>query len=167
MRRNTGYLTTLDPASGKPIDPDTGQPLEEARQVWVFPRGAGSKDFGMYDKTMLKCVASDPDIPNAAVRVVVYLACCLDYSNHIDVHQVNVARTLGMRRQEVSRIFAILESKGIVSEVKRVGRIKFYHMNPYYFWRCKPKTRREMMDQAERRAEENNGGDDGQEIISD
>lgn len=167
VSRRNGYLTTLDPVSGKPIDPKTGKPLDDVKQVWVQDRGQGFKDFAMYDFKYNLTLVCDPEITNAAYRVLGVLMCYLEYSNDIGVRQLEVARLLGMRRQEVSRAIAILEEKGIVSEVKRVGRAKWYHMNAHYFWRCKPKTRKEMMEQAERRAEEKNGGEDGQEIISD
>ena len=161
MKRRNGYLTTIDPVSGKPLDPKTGKPLEDVKQVWVQDRERGFKDFGMYDFKFELCLACDPKITNAAYRVLGVLKCYLEYSNDIGVRQLEVAKMLRMRRQEVSRAIAILESNGIVSEVKRVGRAKWYHMNPHYFWRCKPKTRREMMEQAEKRAKEKNGGNDG------
>jgi septum formation inhibitor MinC len=88
-------------------------------------------------------LAKDPELTLEPKNVLLYLFSKLDFENFIQQSQADVAKALGMHKEQVSRAMKLLTSKQIVLEGPKVGRSKCYRLNPNYGWKGKVKTLQE------------------------
>jgi hypothetical protein len=61
----------------------------------------------------------------------------LDFENWIHIPQRELAETLRMQYQNVSRAIRLLERKGILLRGHKLGKSYGYRLNPYYGWKGK------------------------------
>lgn len=88
-------------------------------------------------------IAKDGDMTGETYKVLFYLYSKLDFENFIQQTQIEIAESLGMQKQRVSRAMKVLTSKQIVLEGPKIGRSRCYRLNPNYGWKGKVKTLQE------------------------
>jgi hypothetical protein len=126
------------------IDAD-GQVVQGVAVVekWKPPRPPTTSKHRNFDEDWtvvflaeLKTVALDPDLDGADLRVLTFLISELGFENEFkNLNQAEVARQLGMLRQNVNRSIRRLAAKDILVQGLRVGRGHLYSLNPRFGWR--------------------------------
>ena len=123
------------------VDVETGEIL--GRMVWVpYKPRLTERWFMAFQDTFIE-IAKDPDMTGETMKVLMYLFGKLDFENFIQQSQQNIAKALGMQKQNISRAIRMLVSKQIIFEGPRVGRSKCFRLNPNYGWKGKVKTLQE------------------------
>lgn len=135
---NIGFL--VDPETQQRIayDRDTGQVLRETMPPVVFlgkPRAFndlyGRGRWWIMSDTLAEAMAFDKELSRQEpTRVFWYMVKRLDFENYIRVPQAEIAEALEMKRSNVSKAIALLESKGVLLRGPKVG--------PSYSWRLNP-----------------------------
>ena len=74
-------------------------------------------------------IAKDGDMTGETYKVLFYLYSKLDFENFIQQTQIEIAESLGMQKQRVSRAMKVLTSKQIVLEGPKIGRSRCYRLN--------------------------------------
>ncbi len=69
------------------------------------------------------------------IKVLMMLLADLDYVNYIQVAQIDIAETLGMKKPNVSKAVKNLIEFGIILEGPKIGRSKTYRLNPQFGWK--------------------------------
>lgn len=69
------------------------------------------------------------------MQVLYYMLSILDLENLIQVSQTEIARVLGMQRQNINRSIKRLINLGVLLEGPRIGRSRSYRLNPSYGWK--------------------------------
>lgn len=72
--------------------------------------------------------------------VLHYLGSVLGYENEIFVSKTQIAKDMGMARPNLCRAFKKVETLGFVREVRRVGNMRAYVLNPEIAWRGEGKN---------------------------
>ena len=123
------------------VDAETGEIL--GRMVWVpYKPRLTERWFMAFQDTFIE-IAKDPDMTGETMKVLMYLFGKLDFENFIQQSQQDIAKALGMQKQNISRAIRVLVSKQIIFEGPRVGRSKCFRLNPNYGWKGKVKTLQE------------------------
>jgi len=123
------------------VDVETGEIL--GRMVWVpYKPRLTERWFMAFQDTFIE-IAKDPDMTGETMKVLMYLFGKLDFENFIQQSQQDIAKALGMKKQNISRAIRVLVSKQIIFEGPRVGRSKCFRLNPNYGWKGKVKTLQE------------------------
>ena len=123
------------------VDVETGEIL--GRMVWVpYKPRLTERWFMAFQDTFIE-IAKDPDMTGETMKVLMYLFGKLDFENFIQQSQQDIAKALGMQKQNISRAIRVLVSKQIIFEGPRVGRSKCFRLNPNYGWKGKVKTLQE------------------------
>ena len=78
-------------------------------------------------------------------RVLFSLLEVLDYENLIQVNQAEIARDLGMQRQNVQRSIKRLMELGVILEGVKIGVSRSYRLNPSFGWKGSAKGHREAL----------------------
>lgn len=68
----------------------------------------------MNSQEALELLATDKDLKGEAYKILLLLLSRLDFENWIQISQQEIADTLDMKKQNVSRAISLLESKGIL-----------------------------------------------------
>lgn len=82
-------------------------------------------------------VAEDREVGVEAWRVLGTLLARLDWDNWVLVTQTEMARTLGMRPQNVHRALRVLVRKGIVVQGPKAGNRHTYRLNSAFAYKGK------------------------------
>jgi DNA-binding transcriptional MocR family regulator len=119
------------------IDAATGEILEGAALAVIFPkRRNGFIVGGWLAMAQSPLVELAKTVRSAeAWRVLALLLGRIDFENWINVSQADVARELGLKRQNVARALAQLLELGAVLEGPKVGLHRTYRLNPSYGWK--------------------------------
>lgn len=125
------------------VDSDTGEIFDDHVAVLVPKRktaftGLYGDRFMIVAQHALLNIASDREITGEVSRVFMYLFSKLDFDNYIQVPQIEIAESLGMHKQHVSRAIKTLERKEILLEGPKQGRSKFWRLNPEYGYKGSP-----------------------------
>lgn len=123
------------------INTETGEII--GRMVWMPYRPRLTERWFMAFQDAFEEIAKDPDMTGENLRVLMYLYSKLDFENYIQQSQNDIAKALGMRKENVSRAMRTLSGKQIVMEGPRVGRSKCFRLNPNYGWKGKVRTLQE------------------------
>jgi hypothetical protein len=126
-------------------DRKTGEILDGSFPVLVGRKVASpyGSEWMQLNQNALAEIAADRDMGAEAFRVFLYLNSRLDFENLILVPQTEIAEALGMKRPSVSRAIKLLVTKEIIiraPEVRYVGRLSAYRLNPHYGWKGKVKN---------------------------
>lgn len=133
------------------IDPKTGKVIRGAF-VWIGERipSPWSGKFMVSNQEFLEQLVKRPDIGFELLRVFVFLNARLDFNNLVQLPQTEIARALGMKKQNVHRTMKRLEELGIIIRGPKVGHSCSYRLNPQAGWKGKAKDHRtalkELMD---------------------
>ena len=131
---------------GEYYDKNTGEVYSDHIAMLV-PRkrtaftGLYGNDFMIVAQQALFNIASDKEIKGATAKVFMYLFSQLEFDNYIQVPQVQIARDLGMHKQDVYKAIKVLEKKKIILEGPKHGRSKFWRLNPEYGFKGNPKDK--------------------------
>jgi DNA-binding transcriptional ArsR family regulator len=76
------------------------------------------------------------------LRVLLYFLGRMEYENHIRISQSDVVRELSLDKSRVSRaIKRLLDEHILLPTEERIGRSRFYQLNPEYAWKGKVRNR--------------------------
>lgn len=115
------------------IDLDTGEVLGGFVAV-LRPKqkSAFERHFTM-NQAALKIIATE--LNHEQTRVLMMLLADLDYENYIQVAQIEIANSLGMKKSNVSKAVKNLIDFEIILEGPKIGRSKTYRLNPQFGWK--------------------------------
>ena len=111
--------------------------------TWIRAKWKGANYFMGFREAFMEI--AQKRLGSEAKVVFLYILGCLDYENRITVPQVQIARQLGMKKQNVSRAIKVLVGEGILIEGPMVNRCRTYRLNDKYGWKGKLKNLRERM----------------------
>ena len=132
------------------IDTETGEVLDDGKLIHV-PRKLRIKGFFMADQKGFEELAKS-DLTTEGYRVLMLMMSRMDYENAITISQKEIAETLTMKRQNVSRAMKSLRAAGVFeTEVNHVvylatelgwkGKVQNLHQrNAKAFRDCGEKT---------------------------
>lgn len=95
----------------------------------------GESIFGLSKEAFLKL--AEDRLTGEVSRVLHYLLSKVDFENHINVAQTEIAANLGLQKTNVSRAVKLLCDKGIILKGPKVGRFATYRLNADYGWKGK------------------------------
>lgn len=124
------------------IDRETGEILQGC-MVYIPYRPKITERWFMAFQDAFEELAKDREITSEPRRVLDYMFSKLDFENYIQLSQMDIAKALGMQKQNVSHAIKLLTTKQIVLTGPKVGRSKCYRLNPNYGWKGKVKTLQE------------------------
>lgn len=125
------------------IDRDTGEVMQGC-MVYIPYRPKITERWFMAFQDAFEEIAKDPELTLEPKNILFYLYSKLDFENFIQQSQADIAKGLGIKKQQVSRSMKILISKQIILEGPKVGRSRCYRLNPNYGWKGKVKNLEEM-----------------------
>lgn len=85
------------------------------------------------NQAALKIIATE--LNHEQTKVLMMLLADLDYENYIQVAQIDIAESLGMKKSNVSKAVKNLIEFGIILEGPKIGRSKTYRLNPQFGWK--------------------------------
>ncbi|EHH6526039.1 helix-turn-helix domain-containing protein [Salmonella enterica] len=115
------------------VDLETGVELGGFVAV-IRPKQKSSfeRHFTM-NQAALKIIATE--LNHEQTKVLMMLLADLDYENYIQVAQIDIAESLGMKKSNVSKAVKNLIEFGIILEGPKIGRSKTYRLNPQFGWK--------------------------------
>lgn len=115
------------------VDLETGEDLGGFVAV-IRPKQKSSfeRHFTM-NQAALKIIATE--LNHEQTKVLMMLLADLDYENYIQVAQIDIAESLGMKTSAISRAIRHLLEFGIIIEGPKIGRSKTYRLNPQFGWK--------------------------------
>ena len=116
------------------VDMETGEVLHGC-MVYLPYRPKHTERFFMAFQDGLMEIAKDDQLTGADFRVLLHLFGQLDFENYLHISQKDIADTLGMQKQHVSRAMRLLIAKGIVLDGPKVGRMRTYRLSPNLGWK--------------------------------
>jgi uncharacterized ubiquitin-like protein YukD len=122
------------------IDQDTGEILEGVVVYCGVKQNPYSTGWIMNSQEALKLLATDRDLKGETLRVLLLLLSCLDFENWIQITQKEIAETLEIKKQNVSKAVLLLEAKGIILRGPKIGHSYAFRLNPYFGWKGKVKN---------------------------
>lgn len=122
------------------LDKETGEILDGVVVYCAVKHNPYSGGWVMNSQEALELLATDKDLKGEAYKILLLLLSRLDFENWIQISQQEIADTLDMKKQNVSRSISLLESKGILLRGPKVGRSYAFRLNPYFGWKGKVKN---------------------------
>lgn len=119
------------------VDATTGEVLEGI-VVSVLPKrrnGFLNGWLAMSNEAHLVFATRRKEFGEDGFGVMFFLLTKLDYENHLLVNQADVARSLGMHRQNVQRAVKRLIGLGVLLEGPKAGQSRTYRLNPNFGWK--------------------------------
>ncbi len=116
------------------VDQETGEETH-GLVVLVPNRQKLRNDFAMLTGQGLIKLATDSNLKQDDLRVLMTYLGSIEFENLIQISQKDVAEILGMHKQNVSRATIKLLSKNILLEESKTGRSKVYRLNTFYGWK--------------------------------
>ena len=118
------------------INLETGE-IVEGVPVYVKAKVKWHEDWLMVMQEALGALAQDRTFTWEMWRVWSYMISKLGFENWIVVPQKEIAETLNMKKENVSRAIKNLLSKGMILKGPKVGRTNAYKLNSKYAWKGK------------------------------
>ena len=128
------------------FDRDTGEILEGVVVYCGVKQDPYSKGWVMNSQEALKLLATDKELKGETYRVLLLLISQLDFENWIQITQKQIAETLEIKKQNVSKAILLLEKKEIILRGPKLGRAYAFRLNPYFGWKGKVKNLDEYRD---------------------
>lgn len=131
------------------IDLDTGEILDEI-VAYVTKRGPGQNGFGERWFAMAQSAAmlfATSNLGLGEFRVMLALFATLDFDNMLLVNQSDIAKLLGMKRQNVQRAIKRLIEMNALLEGPKVGINRSYQLNPNFGWKGSAKRHVDALDE--------------------
>lgn len=118
------------------VDLRTGEVLEEGFVAYVAPKrknGFGQRWMAMAQDAAMMLAQSKLGADD--FRVFMALVAKLDFENLLVLNQAELAREVGMQRQNVQRSLKRLLSMEVVLEGPKIGISRSYRLNPNFGWK--------------------------------
>ena len=131
------------------FDQDTGEILNGVLVYCGVKQDPYSTGWVMNSQEALKLLAIDKDLKGETYRVLLLLVSQLDFENWIQITQKEIAETLEIKKQNVSKAILLLEEKEIIFRGPKVGRAYAFRLNPYFGWKGKVKNLNEYRKKEE------------------
>ena len=119
------------------FDYDTGEKLDGVFVYFGVKQNPYSKGWIMNSQEALEILAKDKDFSKDSLRILIFLTARLDFENWIQIAQKEIAETLEIKKQNVSKAIKLLEEKGIILREPKFGRAYAFRLNPDYGWKGK------------------------------
>ena len=116
------------------INLETGE-IVEGVPVYVKAKIKWHEDWLMVMQEALGALAQDRSFTWEMWRVWSHMISKLGFENWIVVPQKEIAETLNMKKENVSRAIKNLLSKGMILKGPKVGRTNAYKLNSSYAWK--------------------------------
>jgi DNA-binding MarR family transcriptional regulator len=87
---------------------------------------------------------AEADLSKRENQILMKLLTLCDWENWVQVPQADLAEMLNMRKQHVSRALISLEKMNFIRS-RKVGRSKFYQLNPHFVWKGEFKAREKAL----------------------
>ena len=123
------------------INSNTGELMHDSFLAVVFPKrrnGFGTRWLAMAQEALNLLARSD--LGKDDFRVFFALVAQLDFENLLVINQSEIARDLGMQRQNVQRSIKRLMGLGAVLEGPKIGVSRSYRLNPSFGWKGSAKN---------------------------
>ena len=91
------------------------------------------------------------------MRVLMALCAVLDFENFIQLSQSDLAKLIGMKKENVNRAMAELFERGIVIKGMKVGRSLTYRLSPTFGFKTKGSNFTKLMNDINEFAKAGNG----------
>lgn len=130
------------------IDPRTGEVLGgfvavvQPRQKNGFGQGGW---IAMAQDAMTRLARAN--LGDEAQRVFFIMAANVDFDNWIQVSQTELAKTIGMGRNNFCRGIKKLEGEGVLLRGPKIGRAATFRLNPMYGWKGSAKSHRQALQE--------------------
>lgn len=112
-----------------------GEPLE-GFVAYIAPRRRNGFQEGWVAMAQHPMeMLAQSDLRGDDLRVLLALLGRLDFENLLVLNQAELARTLGLARQNVQRSIRALMRQGVLLEGPRIGISRSYRLNPNYGWK--------------------------------
>lgn len=120
---------------------DTGELIDRSKGTLVyFPHKMKIKGWFMAFQVAFKELAKDRDLRGVPGSVLNYLLSILEFENDLKITQVEIAKDLGIGRDQVSKAIKTLLDKGIIAKGPKLGCSWAYRLNYQYAWKGKVKN---------------------------
>jgi hypothetical protein len=130
------------------LDMRTGE--YEPAITWVRQKWKGESFFMGFQEAFAELAKKR--LSAEAKNVFIFVLGKVDYDNRLTIPQVEIARQLGMHRQNVSRaVAALVKEEVLLVEEPQLGRNRRLRLNDRYGWKGKLKnlrTRRKSLMKA-------------------
>jgi len=131
-KRNTGGEIE------KELDPETNEVVKKILHMPIYEKIImGGWFMAMQDG--FEWLAKQ-DLTGEQFKVLIYIMSKIDFENYLMLTQKEVAEALGMKKENVSRTFKVLVSKGFILEGPKSGRAKTYKLDPNLGYKGKTKN---------------------------
>jgi hypothetical protein len=127
------------------VDLETGEVIEHATMALIIKRtgnGFGKRWIAMNQDASEEIARRRKEFGAEAAFVLLYLIGKLDYENDLVFSRTEVAQTLDMQVQNVSRALSKLTATGCLIEGKKLGNMRSYRLNPEFGWKGSGKNHR-------------------------
>lgn len=112
-----------------------------------IPNGFGPEGWFAMSQA-LSSLYDNTDLHMADMRVLLLMLERMEYENRIHVGQSDIAKRLGMTRQQVSRAVKRLVQFKYLEECEKIGHTRIYKFNPQMGWRGKGLTHQRVLRQS-------------------
>lgn len=85
-------------------------------------------------------LATDKDLTLTDKNVLLYIAGIIDYENILDISQAQLAKDIGIVRQEVTKSIKKLCELDYLRIIGKVGRQNIYKLSPYFAFKSRAKN---------------------------
>ena len=129
------------------VDLRTGEVLD-GFVAYVAPRrinGFGERWLAMAQSAAL--IFAKSDLGLGELRVLFMLLAKLDFENLLVLNQSEIARELGMQRQNVQRAIKRLMEMGALLEGPKAGQSRSYQLNPSFGWKGSARNHVQALDE--------------------
>lgn len=118
------------------VDLETGEVIEEGFIAYVAPKreNAFGKRWLAMAQDMLDITAKS-SLTGSDYKVLMLLLSRLDYENLLVINQSELARYIGMSRDNFNRCLRNLIDEGIILRGPRIGVSRSFRLNPTYGWK--------------------------------
>jgi len=134
------------------VNINTGELMHDSFLAVVFPKrrnGFGTRWLAMAQEAAKALARSD--LGKDDFRVFMELVSILDFENLLVLNQAELARDLGMLRQNVQRSIKRLIKLGVLLEGPRIGVNRSYRLSPSFGWKGSAKNHVIALDEERRK----------------
>lgn len=138
-------------------DLETGEVVQMvALKPTRAPHPFRKEGFVQMSQAAMLELAQNP-VSGEAMRVLMALCAVLDFENFVQLNQTDLAKLIGMEKQNVNRAMAELFERGIIIKGMKVGRCLTYRLSPTFGFKTKGSNFTKLMADINKFARAGNG----------
>jgi len=121
---------------------------EREVEAWLIPaKKSQHKGFVIMFDTGLEELVSK-GLKGQEYQTILYMISKMDFKNHVDLEQVNMAADLGISKQNFSKILSSLfETHRLIVPYRKVGKVKFWMVSPSLGCKVSQKVNQELIQE--------------------